>query len=63
MEVFQSDFRIEKAVQLLNENSSRTLADLAYGCTLSISRLSHLFKAKLGLRSESFAVTAGFKRQ
>jgi len=54
MEVFQSDFRIEKAVQLLNENSSRTLADLAYGCTLSISRLSHLFKAKTGLTVGKF---------
>ena len=54
MECFQSDFRIEKAVQLLNENSSRTLADLAYGCTLSISRLSHLFKAKTGLTVGKF---------
>jgi AraC family transcriptional regulator len=48
MEVIQTDFRIEKAVRLLNENPSRTLADLASDCTLSISRLSHLFKAKTG---------------
>src|SRR4029077_2655674 len=54
MEVFHTDFRIERAVRLLNENSSRTLADLAHGCTLSISRLSHLFKAKTGLTVGKF---------
>jgi AraC-like DNA-binding protein len=48
MEAVQPDPRIEKAVRLLNEDSSRTLADLARDCTLSISRLSHLFKAKTG---------------
>jgi AraC family transcriptional regulator len=48
MEAIQTDPRIEKAVRLLNEDSSRTLADLASDCTLSISRLSHLFKAKTG---------------
>jgi len=54
MEGIQTDFRIDKAVRLLNENSSRTLADLAYGCTLSISRLSHLFKDKTGLTVGKF---------
>jgi AraC-like DNA-binding protein len=49
MEVIRTDSRIERAVRLLNENSSRTLADLASGCTLSISRLSYLFKANTGL--------------
>jgi AraC-like DNA-binding protein len=49
MEVIRTDSRIEKAVRLLNENSSRTLADLARGCTLSVSRLSYLFKANTGL--------------
>jgi AraC family transcriptional regulator of arabinose operon len=48
MEAIQTDPRIEKAVRLLNEDSSRTLADLASDCALSISRLSHLFKAKTG---------------
>ena len=48
MEATQTDPRIEKAVRLLNEDSSRTLAALASNCTLSISRLSHLFKAKTG---------------
>jgi AraC family transcriptional regulator len=48
MEGMQTDPRVEKAVRLLNEDSSRTLANLARDCTLSISRLSHLFKAKTG---------------
>jgi AraC-like DNA-binding protein len=49
MEVIRTDSRIERAVRLLNENSNRTLADLASGCTLSVSRLSYLFKANTGL--------------
>ena len=48
MQATQPDPRIEKAVRLLNEDSSRTLTDLASDCILSISRLSHLFKAKTG---------------
>jgi AraC-like DNA-binding protein len=48
MEAIQTDSRIQKAVRLLHEDSSRTLTDLASVCTLSISRLSHLFKAKTG---------------
>lgn len=61
MQVIQNDFRIAKAVRLLNENSSRTLADLASGCTLSISRLSHLFKAKTGLTVGSFRRNCRFR--
>jgi len=54
MEVMKKDFRIDRAVRLLNEDSSRTLTDLAGGCTLSISRLSHLFKAETGLTVGKF---------
>jgi hypothetical protein len=36
MEVIRTDSRIEKAIRFLNENSSRTLADLATRCTLSL---------------------------
>lgn len=54
MEVIQTDFRIAKAVRLLNEDPSRTLADLACGCTLSLSRLSHLFRAETGLTLKNF---------
>src|SRR6266436_4060525 len=61
MEVIQTDFRIEKAVRLLTENSSITLPDLASGCTLSISRLSHLFKAKTGLTVGEFRRNCRFQ--
>lgn len=61
MEVTRSDYRIEKALRLLNENSSRTLADLASSCTLSISRLSHLFKVKTGLTVGSFRRDCQFR--
>jgi AraC-like DNA-binding protein len=61
MQVIQNDSRIARAVRLLNENSSRTLADLANGCTLSISRLSHLFKAKTGVTVGSFRRNCRFQ--
>jgi AraC-like DNA-binding protein len=54
MEVIQTDSRIAKTVRLLNEDPSRTLADLACGCALSISRLSHLFRAETGLTLKEF---------
>ncbi len=54
MEVIQTDLRIAKAIRLVNEDPSRTLADLACGCTLSISRLSHLFRAETGLTLKEF---------
>jgi len=54
MEVIQTDSRIAKAVRLLNEDPSRTLADLACGCALSLSRLSHLFRAETGLTLKEF---------
>ena len=54
MKVIQTDFRIAKAVRLLNEDPSRTLGDLSYGCSLSISRLSHLFRAETGLTLKEF---------
>src|SRR5690348_16252619 len=43
------NIQIERAVQLLNEDSSHTVAELASRCTLSISRLSHLFRAHTGV--------------
>ena len=54
MEVIQSDSRIAKAIRLLKEDPGRPLADLACGCTLSISRLSHLFRAETGLTLKEF---------
>jgi AraC family transcriptional regulator of arabinose operon len=61
MEVIQTDFRIKKAVRLLHENSTLTLADLASGCALSISRLSHLFKAETGLTLREFRHNCRFQ--
>ena len=54
MEVIQTDLRVAKVVRLLNEDPSRTLADLACGCALSMSRLSHLFRAETGLTLKEF---------
>ena len=61
MEAIQTDPRIEKAVRLLLEDSSRTLADLASDCTLSVSRLSHLFKAKTGRTVGDFRRNCRFR--
>ena len=54
MKVIQTDIRVAKAVRLLNQDPCRTLADLACGCALSISRLSHLFSAETGLTLKEF---------
>jgi AraC-like DNA-binding protein len=54
MKVTQTDLRIAKAVRLLNQDPSRPLGDLACGCALSISRLSHLFRAETGLTLKEF---------
>jgi transcriptional regulator GlxA family with amidase domain len=45
----QKDFRIQKVVEVLNENPSLTLPELAHSCQMSISRLSHLFKDEIGI--------------
>jgi AraC-like DNA-binding protein len=57
-----TDFRIEKATRLLNENSSRTVAEVACGCSMSSSRLSHLFKTKIGTTVGKFRCTCRFKK-
>ena len=54
MEGIQKDFRIQEAVRLLNENASFTLSELARRCHLSISRLSHLFKAETGFTVKNY---------
>ena len=60
MEPNHSDFRIEKATRLLNENSSRTVAEVAGGCSISSSRLSHLFKTEVGTTVGKFRCTCRF---
>ena len=60
MEPSHSDFRIQKATRLLNENSSRTVAEVAGGCSISTSRLSHLFKTEVGTTVGKFRCTCRF---
>ena len=62
MDSAHPDFRVEKTTRLLNENSSRKLAEVAGACALSTSRLSHLFKAELGTSVGKFRCTCRFKR-
>jgi AraC family transcriptional regulator of arabinose operon len=62
MEPSHSDFRIEKTTHLLQENSSRTVAQVAGACSLSTSRLSHLFKAEVGTTVGKFRRTCRFKK-
>jgi len=54
MQGIHKDVRIREAVRLLNENSSCTLCEVARRCHLSLSRLSHLFKAETGLTVEDY---------
>ena len=62
MEPSHSDFRIEKTTHLLHENSSRTVAEVAGACSLSTSRLSHLFKAEVGTTVGKFRRTCRFSK-
>ena len=62
MELSHSDFRIEKTTHLLHQNSSRTVAEVASACSLSTSRLSHLFKTDLGTTVGKFRRTCRFSK-
>ena len=61
MDSMQPDFRVEKTIRLLNENSSSKLAEVASACGLSTSRLSHLFRAELATSVGRFRCTCRFK--
>jgi len=61
MGAIPKDLRIQEAVRLLNEDSSCTLAELASRCHLSISRLSHLFKAETGLTVDKYRRNSRFQ--
>jgi AraC family transcriptional regulator of arabinose operon len=50
----QKDCRVQKVVQVLNQDPSRTLPELAQSCQISSSRLSHLFKNDLGITVKSY---------
>ena len=60
MEPSHSDFRIEKTTRLLHENSTRTVGEVARACSLSTSRLSHLFKTEVGTTVGKFRCTCRF---
>ena len=62
MDPSHSDFRIEKTTHLLHQNSSRTVAEVAGACSLSTSRLSHLFKAEVGTTVGKFRRTCRFNK-
>ena len=62
MDSSHRDFRVEKTSRLLNENSSRTVTEVAGACALSTSRLSHLFKAEIGTTVGKFRCTCRFKK-
>lgn len=50
----QADFRIRKVIQVLKEDPSRTLPELAHNCEISNSRLSHLFKREIGTNVKNY---------
>ena len=50
----QKDFRINKVVEVLNQDPSRTLPELAHSCQISVSRLSHLFKDEIGINVKNY---------
>ena len=62
MDPRHSDFRIEKTTHLLRDNSSRTVTQVAGACSLSTSRLSHLFKAEVGTTVGKFRRTCRFSK-
>ena len=62
MEPSHSDFRIEKTTRLLHENSTRTVGEVARACSLSTSRLSHLFKTEVGTTVGKFRCTCRFNK-
>ena len=53
-EVKQRDFRIRRVIQVLKENPTLTLPELAYACQISMSRLSHLFKREIGTNVKNY---------
>jgi AraC family transcriptional regulator, arabinose operon regulatory protein len=50
----RKDFRVQKVIQVLNKDPSRTLTELALGCQISVSRLSHLFKDEIGTNVKNY---------
>jgi len=52
----QEDYRIQKVVEVLNQDQSRTLPELAQRCQISVSSLSHLFKDEISINVKNYRV-------
>ena len=52
-----NDFRVRKALQILDCEPNQTVLGLARQLRLSKSRLSHLFKAQIGISVKSYVVS------
>jgi AraC family L-rhamnose operon transcriptional activator RhaR len=50
----QKDLRIQRVIQVLTEDPSRPLPELAVSCHVSVSRLIHLFKDQIGVNVKSY---------
>jgi AraC family transcriptional regulator, arabinose operon regulatory protein len=53
-EVDLGDVRIRRVMDVLKENPTLTLPELAYACQISMSRLSHLFKREIGTNVKNY---------
>jgi AraC-like DNA-binding protein len=52
-----SDFRVRKALQILDREPNQTVSAVAQRLRLSKSRFSHLFKAQTGTSVKSYVVS------
>lgn len=50
----QRDYRIQRVVEILNQDPSSTLQEIAHSCQISASRLSHLFKDEIGVNVKNY---------
>jgi len=56
------DYRIRKVLQLVEEDPSRTVLELARMVNLSSSRVGHLFRLQVGTDLESYVRNARLER-
>ena len=50
----RTDSRVRRVVQVLNQDPSCTIQELAHNCQISTSRLSHLFKNEIGMNVKNY---------
>jgi AraC family transcriptional regulator, arabinose operon regulatory protein len=56
------DYRIRKILQIIEDDPSKSVADLAQGMNLSSSRLGHLFRTQVGIDLDGFLRGARLER-